>query len=131
MSTTIKSLPDILTFRKMLDNVSISNKYDAVMLRHQIQDIESRLSEWKEDADKYLYLNCNQCEKAVIEDANGNLFAVQQVAMNEKIYHKTPEYLKAYQAVERAKKHLSEVQARTPSDLYQKGKGYYYKVCKP
>src|SRR5687768_16257783 len=56
------TLPDILTFRGMLQNVKVRSKEDAVILRQRIQDVESVLEKWKDMADRYLFNSCKKCE---------------------------------------------------------------------
>lgn len=131
-------LPDLPTFREMMQNVKVRTKEDAVILRHRIQDVESALDKWKDMADRYLYNSCKKCEKAVATDSKGNMYAVMRIDQMETVYTMTKELKDALKEVEKANAKLKEVKGRTPHKKVAKkikdpdtDRNYYYKVTKP
>lgn len=124
-------MPDVITFRQMLQSFDVKNKDNAVVARHYAQDMEAFAENFKDAADPILYALKDNA-KVLTTDAQGNTWAVSFVPQNQKQYEATPELVAAVEALEAAKKVVTEIQARTTFKMVRKGeKGYSYKVCKP
>lgn len=128
--TTIE-MPDVISFRQMLQSFDVKNKDNAVIARHYAQDMEAFAENFKDAADPILYALKDNA-KVLTTDAQGNTWAVSFMPQNQKQYEATDELVAAVEALEAAKKVVTEIQARTPFKMVRKGeKGYSYKVCKP
>lgn len=101
-------MPDILTFRKMLQSFVIKGKYGAVFARHYAQDMEQAAKEWKDKADDILY-KLKDNDKVLATDESGNTWAVAFMPLNQKQYKATPEMKAAIAALESAKEYLAQV----------------------
>ncbi len=124
-------MPDVITFRQMLQSFDVKNKDNAVVARHYAQDMEAFAENFKDAADPILYALKDNA-KVLTTDAQGNTWAVSFVPQNQKQYEATPELVAAVEALEAAKKVVAEIQTRTTFKMVRKGeKGYSYKVCKP
>lgn len=128
---TQSQMPDILTFRQMMQSFKVKSKDSAVLARHYAQDVEAWAKKLKETADEVLY---SQKDNARIEatDEAGNTWAVTYVPQNQKEYELTKEYYAALTALEAAQEAFEAVKENTPFKMVRKGeKGYSYKVTNP
>lgn len=124
-------MPDIMTFRQLLQSFVVSDEDSAVFARHYAQDMEAAAKKMKEAADPILYALKDNA-KICATDERGNTWAVMFIPQHQKEYKETKEMKAAIAALEAAKKHLAEVQSRTPFEMVRKGdQGYSYKVTKP
>lgn len=125
-----QTMPDILTFRQMMQSFKVRGKESAVFARHFAQDMETWAKQWKAEADEVLY-KLKDNAKVYATDEAGNTWAVMFVPQNQKEYENTPALEKLADKLNDAQMAYEMELAKTPFKMVAKGKGYAYKVTNP